>query len=80
MRIGESYRLRDIGWRQWKAFAEKVRMPSKDVADMGRSMAEGLPALVASEYARVKSEGLVHPVLDKLAEALTIRARSLTES
>jgi serine/threonine-protein kinase HipA len=80
MRIGESYRLRDIGWRQWKAFAEKVRMPSKDVADMGRSMAEGLPALVASEYARVKSEGLVHPVLDKLAEALTIRARGLTES
>jgi serine/threonine-protein kinase HipA len=78
MKIGNDYRLRDIGWRQWREFAAQVRLPGNDVVAMGRSMAERLPTQVANEHARVRSSGLDHPVVDRLAEALTTRARKLT--
>jgi serine/threonine-protein kinase HipA len=80
MKVGADYRLRDIGWRQWRAFAEQVRMPGDTVVDMGRSMAESLPELISGEHARAKSAGLSHPIIDRLAEILTARARKLSAS
>jgi serine/threonine-protein kinase HipA len=77
MKIGNDYRLRDIGWRQWREFAAEMRLSADAVVAMGRSMAESLPAQVASEHARAKSNGLDHPVIDRLAEALTARAQKL---
>jgi serine/threonine-protein kinase HipA len=77
MKIGNDYRLRDIGWRQWLDFAAEVRMIGAAVVAMGRSMAESLPAQVANEQARARSSGLHHPVIDRLAEALTARAQKL---
>jgi serine/threonine-protein kinase HipA len=80
MKIGDAYLLRDVGWRQWRKFAEQIRMPADVVVDMGRSMAESLPALVAGEHARARSEGLNHPVIDRLAETLTTRVGNLSAS
>lgn len=80
MRIGGSYRLRDIGWRQWREFAEEVRLPAETVLDIGRSMAGSMPGQVAEVHGRLKASGLDHAVVDRLAEELTTRATRIAVS
>ena len=77
MKIGRQYRVRDIGRGEWREFAARTGLQADDVIDRARSMAENLPDALADEIACAKGDGLEHPVLDRLSEALIDRARRL---
>lgn len=73
MKIGGEYRIRDIGKRQWAKLATELKMDADAlVASVIALVEDALPA--ADEIAaHAASEGLDHPVLGKIANA--IRAR-----
>lgn len=77
MKIGDDYRLHHIGRSEWRKLAVTVKGDADILVERMRSMARRLPDLVATEATRAKADGLTHPVVDKLAEALIDRARPL---
>ncbi len=80
MSIGGNYRLRDVGWSDWRRFAANVGMPGDELIATARSMATRLPEALGEEIARAKAAGLDHPVLDRLATKLVHRARTLLDA
>jgi serine/threonine-protein kinase HipA len=80
MKIGGEYRLRDVGWENWRQFATSIQLPQNDLLDRARSMAANLPEAIDSEVASAKASGLDHPVLDRLSEKLIRRARQISMS
>lgn len=77
MKIGTSYRLRDVTWDDWRVFAEEVGLPADAVVHRARTMAEKLPDALSGEISTARKDGLDHVVLDRLSVALTDRARQL---
>lgn len=75
MKVGDSYRLRDVLRRNWERFAEEVRLPPAQVVERVASLASRLPKKVAAVRAQAAEEGLDHPILDRLAKVLPERAR-----
>jgi len=75
MSIGGEYRLDRIGPRQWRHFAAETRL--NEAALIGRisEMAAALPDHLSGELRRAHAIGLRHPVLVRLRDALTERAR-----
>jgi len=78
MKIGGEYRLRDVGWENWRQFATSIQLPQNDLLDRARTMAENLPDVIGSEVASAKASGLDHPVLDRLSQKLISRARHVS--
>lgn len=75
MKIGGSYRLRDVGWTEWRRFAAEVNVPAEELVARARRMAAALPDALVDETARARRDGLDHPVLERLVGALAERAR-----
>lgn len=75
MKIGDDYRLHHIGLSEWRKLAATVKVDPDVIVERIRSMAAQLPDLVEMESQRAKSEGLTHPVVRKLADALIKRAK-----
>ena len=80
MKIGGKYRLRDIGVYQWSKFFAELRVDGEATLARIARMAESLPDLVAKQLLRCEKAGLVHPVLDRLAEEICERVTSLASS
>lgn len=76
MKIGGEYRLRDIGPRQWAKLAAEVKLPSEQIIAQVDHLAAGVPDYAADVARKAKEEGLVHPVIDRLANVLTNRAKA----
>jgi serine/threonine-protein kinase HipA len=74
MKIGPDYRLRDIGPREWKRLAESVRVDPEGLLGRIQAMTARLPDEATSLRARLRSEGVTHDVIDRLAERLAARA------
>ena len=79
MSIGGEYRLRDIGWAEWRRFAGSMGLPADEIIENARSMALNLPDALGEEIAEARARGLDHPALGRLAAALIGRARRVTE-
>lgn len=77
MKIGKTYRLRDVTRDDWRAFAARTGFAVDAVVHRARTMAADLPDALSSEIATARTDGLDHPVLDRLSAALTDRARRL---
>ena len=80
MKIGGVYPLANIGPRQWTKFAAEVRAPVKEVMNQCLAFTERLPEAALSAADRVRAEGLVHPIVERLADLWTeraVRCRSL---
>jgi serine/threonine-protein kinase HipA len=77
MKIGDEYRLSHIGFPEWRKLAAAVKTDPDAMVERVRSMAARLPDLIATEARRAKSEGLSHPVIEKLTDALIDRARPI---
>ena len=73
-KIGGKYLLDEVHSRHWAKFATEVRLPSADVIDMGRTMAEMLPAALARAVDDARANGLDHPILRRMFEALNARS------
>ena len=73
-KIGGKYLLGEVHSRHWAKFATEVRLPSADVIDMGRTMAEMLPTAFAQTVDDARANGLDHPILQRMIEVLNARS------
>jgi len=71
MKLGGKYRLRDINARQWEKQAEEVRLKSDDVLGRIRTITESMPDAISATQHGMKKTGLMHPIIDRLAERLS---------
>nr|WP_235885254.1 MULTISPECIES: hypothetical protein [Bradyrhizobium] len=75
MKVGGAYKLDQIGLRQWQKFSRETRADADLVTATLISMAGQIPDLVNEIRARAQKEGLENAVIERLAAALTKRAR-----
>jgi serine/threonine-protein kinase HipA len=78
MKIGGRYRLNEIGLREWQKLSSELRLEPDLMVSRARSMAERLPDVLSTEKNDAESSGLRHPVLSRMADAITARARECT--
>jgi serine/threonine-protein kinase HipA len=76
MKVGDKYRLRHIRRSDWERLARDVRLPPKRVVERVADLAARLPTQVVEIRERVSRDGLVHPIVERLARALADRARA----
>ncbi len=74
MKIGNEYRLRDIGLRQWHKLAGEVRRDPDALIQRVRDLTGQLADHVTDIRNRMEDEGLTHATITRLAKALTARA------
>jgi serine/threonine-protein kinase HipA len=74
MKIGGEYRFRNIHVRHWRRLAEELHFDPDElvqrVNDLAKQMAGHVPEIIR----RMTEEGLSHPLIPRLAAALTARA------
>jgi serine/threonine-protein kinase HipA len=75
MKIGGNYRVRDIGLHQWEKLATETRFNPERLITRLRELSAALPDEVSAVRDSVLLEGLQHPLIANLAEALHARAR-----
>jgi serine/threonine-protein kinase HipA len=75
MRVGGEYRLRDIGPRQWQRLAVELRLDGNALLERIHDLARALPDYVTSIGRVAEQEGLDHPLIARLSDALIERAR-----
>jgi serine/threonine-protein kinase HipA len=75
MRVGGNYRLRDVGPRQWRKLAADLRLDADALVQRVRDMAAMLPDHLAAIRQTAEKEGLDHPLIERLSDALSDRAR-----
>ena len=73
-KIGGKYRLEEIYSRQWTKFATELRLASAEVLDMGKTMAETLPAAFGETVDDARASGLDSPILQRMIEVLNARS------
>lgn len=74
MKIGDEYRLRDIGISEWRKLAADVRVDGDALVGRARAMAAELPDRLADEVRRLRDVGLSHAAIGTLADVLSKRA------
>jgi serine/threonine-protein kinase HipA len=80
MKIGPDYRLRDIGEREWRRLADKVRVDPDELLGRIAGLAARLPDEAASLAGRLASEGLHHDVIGRLRDRLMARGPECRKS
>jgi serine/threonine-protein kinase HipA len=74
MKLGGEYRLRNIYKNNWRNLAEQLRIEpdamTSRVDDFARQLADRVPEM----RARMTGEGVNHPIIGRLADALVARA------
>ncbi|HWY68527.1 MAG TPA: type II toxin-antitoxin system HipA family toxin [Terriglobales bacterium] len=78
MKIGGHYDLRMIGLRQWKAMATQLRLDEEQLVQRLQTLAAELPDQATSVARRIERE-LKHPIIKRLAEAVTKRGRQCAQ-
>ena len=68
MKIGDEYKLDDIGIRQWQKFARAARVDADALVLRLRDMAEKVPDEVRAACVQARDSGLDHAIVDRLAE------------
>ena len=73
-KIGGKYLLDAVYPRQWSKFASEVRLPPAEILDMGRSMVETVPTAFAAIVEVARTQGLDHPILQRMLQVLKARS------
>lgn len=73
-KVGGKYRLEDVYARHWTRFATEVRLPSAEILDMGRTMADALPAIFAEIVDEARANGLDHPIMERMIDLFGARS------
>lgn len=74
MKIGGTYRLRDIGVGQWRKLAMDVHVDADHMRSRLVQLGDAIPDHVMKIQKRIVAEGLTHPLIGRLAEAIRGRA------
>ena len=80
MKIGGESRLGYVQVRHWERFAAEVGLPAEDVLGICESLAAEVPDHVGDIVRAARSEGLDHPIVDRLGEVVTKQARACLDS
>ncbi len=79
MKIGNSYRLREIRRNQWEACARDLRMPANDLIGRAESMIERLIDAAPKVAVTLLDEGLDDLVIGKLVDSIASHTRYCRE-
>jgi serine/threonine-protein kinase HipA len=74
MKIGDEYRILEIGLSQWRKLAIDVGVDGDALVGRARAMAAELPDRLADEVTQLRNAGLSHAVIGVLADILSKRA------
>jgi serine/threonine-protein kinase HipA len=74
MKLGGEYRLRNIYQPHWRKLGQQLRLDPEALINRVDDFARQLIDLIPDMKRRMTEEGLHHPILDRLAEALPARA------
>lgn len=77
MKLGGEYKLRMLGMRNWNELAAEIRQSEAAVLDLVRSMATRMEEAAKSVQRNLTASGLMHLFIDKLADAIALRAKAL---
>ena len=80
MKVGGESRLGYVRIRHWERFAAAVGLPPHEVLGICESVAAEAPDRFAEVVGAARSEGLDHPVVERLEEAVATQARACLES
>lgn len=75
MKIGDKYRLRDIGQREWNKLARDIKLDAGELIENLTRMAQALPDLVTDIAHRATTAGLERITIERLATRLIARSR-----
>jgi serine/threonine-protein kinase HipA len=75
MKIGNTYRLRDIRRHHWEKLARELRLPVEAMLDRVVKMAGALPDHAQDVARGMQASGLDHPIIDTLLDLLADSAR-----
>lgn len=70
MKIGRSYRLREIDRKAWQTFARDARVDAEALISRARAMAEALPQQFEVLREQAAKQGLRHAAIDRLRHVL----------
>jgi serine/threonine-protein kinase HipA len=79
MKLGGEYRLRNIGLHHWRNLAEELRLDPDEMTHRVDDFARRLAEHVSEVKHRMTDEGLAHPIIARLADALTVRSVTCRE-
>ena len=75
MKIGDKYRLRDIGRREWTKLATDIKTDADEIIAKLIHMAEALPDVATDIVHRATTAGLEQAALERLSTRLIARSR-----
>jgi serine/threonine-protein kinase HipA len=79
MKIGNSYRLREIRRKHWETCARDLRMPANDLIGRAESMIQRLLAAAPKVADSLRDEGLDDAVIGRLVDSIDIHSRNCRE-
>jgi len=79
MKIGNSYRLREIRRNHWEACARDLRMPATDLISRAKSMIERLIVAAPKVANNLRDEGLDNPVIGRLVDSIDTHSLNCRE-
>jgi serine/threonine-protein kinase HipA len=74
MKLGGEYRLRNIGLHHWRNLAEELRLDPDAVIQRVDDFSRQLGEHVSEVKQRMTDEGLAHPLIARLTDALAARS------
>ncbi len=75
MKMGGTYRLRDVGLHAWRKLAGQLGLGEGEVVDRVARLAAAAPDMALQSLQRCREQKLRHPLLDKLTDRVCERAR-----
>jgi serine/threonine-protein kinase HipA len=79
MKLGGEYKLRMLGARNWNKLAAETRQNEATVLDLVRDMATRMEDAARSVERNLTASGVTHPLIEKLADGMALRAKALLE-
>jgi serine/threonine-protein kinase HipA len=76
MKLGGEYRLRNINLHHWRKLVKELRLDSDAVIHRADDLARRLRDHVSEIQQRMVAEGVAHPIISRLADALRLRSRT----
>ena len=73
-KIGGKYLLDHVLSRHWAKYASEVSLPSAEVLEMGRAMADTLPVALTRTVDEARANGLDHPIMARMMDAVRMRS------
>lgn len=75
MKIGDRYRIRQVGLREWRKLAADLRLDTDALVSRLTRMSQDIPDRLADIGRELRDAGLEHPIIGRLIARLSGRSR-----